>query len=92
MEAIQTQVQEGKLAKIIDFIMRFSLKSKSEEMTESNILEIELKELKLELDQKEQNFKFAEFDYIEVAIMELEAIRKKYSITLRKLKAITAIS
>lgn len=68
-----------------------SLKKAVEELKELDYLSIELKELQQELKRVEQNFQAAEGDYIEVASMELELIRQKYSITLRRIKVLQGL-
>jgi hypothetical protein len=62
------------------------------EETPIQILHNELRSLQKQLELKEINFIHAEPDYIDVAIMELEAVRVKYSITVRQIKEILAKS
>ncbi|WP_088068706.1 hypothetical protein [Gottfriedia luciferensis] len=78
-----------KKVKFKSFLRRFS-KTQFTEESPSQILHNELRSLQKQLELKEINFIHAESEYIDVAIMELEAIRTKYSITVRQLKKLKA--
>ncbi len=73
------------------FFQRFT-KNKLIDETPSQLLHNELRSLQKLLELKEINFIYADPEYIDVAIMELEAIRTKYSITVRQLKEIQSAS
>lgn len=88
IEELKT-IQKAKAKKISALLNRFN-KLKLNEESRSQILHNELRDLQKQLEFKEINFIHAEPEYIDVAIMELEAIRAKYSITVRELKKITA--
>ncbi|PEJ57460.1 MULTISPECIES: hypothetical protein [unclassified Bacillus (in: firmicutes)] len=75
--------------KLKSFFQRFTKKKLIDE-TPSQLLHNELRSLQRLLELKETNFIYAETEYIDVAIMELEAIRTKYSITVRQLKELNA--
>jgi dynactin complex subunit len=84
---IHEKTSSKKPAKIFQsFFQRFRKNNVSEQNSIAEALNEELKKLKEQLDFKETNFKHAEPEYVDVAIMELEATRIKYSITVRKLK------
>lgn len=78
-----------KKVKFKSFLRRFS-KNQFADESPSQILHNELRSLQKQLELKEINFIHAESEYIDVAIMELEAIRTKYSITVRQLKELKA--
>lgn len=86
---IQEQTVSQKQSKFTLFLKRFT-KSGLQENSQSEILHNELRNLQKQLEYKETNFSHAEPEYIDVAIMELEAIRLKYSITVRILKDIVS--
>jgi len=73
------------------FFQRFT-KNQLIDETPSQLLHNELRSLQKLLELKEINFIYADPEYIDVAIMELEAIRTKYSITVRQLKEIQSAS
>ncbi|MFB7139211.1 hypothetical protein ACFCYN_06145 [Gottfriedia sp. NPDC056225] len=75
--------------KLKSFFQLFT-KNKLIDETPSQLLHNELRSLQRLLELKETNFIYAETEYIDVAIMELEAIRTKYSITVRQLKELNA--
>ncbi|MBP0725278.1 hypothetical protein J5Y03_08755 [Bacillus sp. RG28] len=84
---IQEKTSSKKPKKVFQsFFKRFRKDNVSEQSSLAESLNEELKQLKEQLDFKEINFKHAEPEYVDVAIMELEATRIKYSITVRKLK------
>ena len=84
---IQEKTSSKKPVNIFQSFFRiFRKKNVSEQSSIAEALNEELKRLKEQLDFKEINFKHAEPEYVDVAIMELEATRIKYSITVRKLK------
>jgi len=86
---IQEQTVTKKQTKLSLFFNRFT-KSTLQESSQTEILHNELRNLQKQLEYKEINFIHAEPEYIDVAIMELEAIRLKYSITVRQLKDIVS--
>lgn len=85
-------IQEKTVSKKTKFNLFFNRFSKStlQENSPTEILHNELRSLQKQLEYKEINFIHAEPEYIDVAIMELEAIRLKYSITVRQLKDIVS--
>lgn len=90
IETAQEQVQIHSMKhanKFKSFFQRYS-KTKLLDETLTQILHQELRALQQQLEYKEINFRNAEPEYIDVAIMELEAIRLKYSITVRQLKEV----
>lgn len=86
---VQEKTVSKKQAKLKSFFNRFT-KSTLQDNTPTEILHNELRNLQKQLEFKEINFIHAEPEYIDVAIMELEAIRLKYSITVRQLKGIVS--
>lgn len=85
----EQKIVRKKTIKLKSFFQRFT-KNQLIEETPSQLLHNELRSLQKLLELKEINFIHAEPEYIDVAIMELEAIRTKYSITVRQLKEINA--
>ncbi|MBO8161125.1 MAG: hypothetical protein H0Z24_05765 [Thermosipho sp. (in: Bacteria)] len=53
-----------------------------------DFLKLELEKAKQELILTEQNFKYATNDYVEVAVLDLEKARKRYSALLREYKEV----
>ena len=84
----QKQTYSKGSSKFTSFFKRFT-NTELYEVTPTQILHNELRNLQKQLEFKEINFIHAEPEYIDVAIMELEAVRAKYSITVRHLKKLT---
>ncbi|WP_129691292.1 hypothetical protein [Gottfriedia acidiceleris] len=80
-------ITRKKAVNLKSFFQRFT-KNQLIDETPSQLLHNELRSLQKLLELKEINFIYADPEYIDVAIMELEAIRTKYSITVRQLKEI----
>ena len=89
MEQEQTFSKKKQPKKFKTIFQRLT-KTQIMEESPSQILHNELRRLQKQLELKEINFTHAESEYIDVAIMELEAIRAKYSITVRQLKELNA--
>lgn len=80
---------KAKATKIITALTNtFAKPTVNKKESEIEILKLELKEMKEELDLKNQNFNYADEEYVEIAVLEREALKMKYSATLRRLKSL----